>query len=157
MPDRTVIGSGGLHGRPVVRVVTLLAQVAGVLTVSLFGGCTGKSALPGYGGAGDAKSDRVDVLSGPHTETILKVVQDEQPLVLMDMLPEGKTLAGLTTGAQGEYLMKRALLTLVTGASHDAKFAEYDTFIVRMILLKDVDIYGDPDWDKAPEIAWFKM
>ena len=97
--------------------------------------------------------DEVDILTGPHTTTILAVMKDDNPFVLMDMLPEAKILLSLTPAAQREYLLKRALVTLVDKVLPEKKYEGKDTFVVKMILLNEKDEYGKPQWGSAPVIA----
>jgi hypothetical protein len=100
------------------------------------------------------RSDKVDVLTGPFTSTILSVVRDQKPFILMDMAPELARLKGYTPAAQEEYLVKRALMAV--RSDNVWKKKEYegkDSFVVRMILLMELDEYGKPKWGSAMEIA----
>ncbi|MCE9548254.1 MAG: hypothetical protein K8T25_22505 [Planctomycetia bacterium] len=135
-------------------------------------GCTPAADAPAGGGAttsgaaaggssstatGSGTIDLVDICKGPLTTTILYVIKDDKPHVLMDMLPEAPTLRGLTDAAAREYLMKRALAVLVGEGLGQEKFAGRTEFTVRMILLNDVDEYGKPRWGQAPQIALFSI
>jgi len=135
------------------------------LLVILATGCTGSKAPP-PGVPGDTalakvappKSDKVDVLTGPFTETILAVVKQEKPFILMDLAPELPKLKGYTPAAQEEYLVKRALMAV--RSDNVWKKKEYEgknTFVVRMILLGELDEYGKPKWGSAPEIAHMEI
>jgi hypothetical protein len=100
------------------------------------------------------KSDKADVSTGPLTSTILSVVKDQKPFILMDMAPELARLKGYTPAAQEEYLVKRALTAV--RSDNVWKKKEYegkDSFVVRMILLTELDEYGKPKWGSALEIA----
>ncbi len=100
------------------------------------------------------KSDKVDVLTGPFTNTVLSVVKQDKPFILMDLAPELSKLRGYTPAAQEEYLVKRALMVVRSdGVWKKKEYEGKNTFVVRMILLVELDEYGKPKWASALEIA----
>lgn len=128
------------------------AKWAVLLSVAALAQACNKSAIPEM-----EKQDVVDTRVGPRTETILAVLKDDEPFVLMDILPEVVTINTLTESARREYLLKRALLTIRANALGESQFLDKDTFTVRMILLKDVDEYGRPKWGTAPQVALLRL
>jgi hypothetical protein len=100
----------------------------------------------------------VDVLAGPRTKTIMYVLKEGNPFVLVDLAPELPNFQGYPPAGQEEYLLKRALV--IAAGDEVLKRKEYqgkDTFTVRIILLLETDEYGRPKFSAAPEIALLRV
>ncbi|MFH1024906.1 MAG: hypothetical protein V1809_16115 [Planctomycetota bacterium] len=113
----------------------------------------GKTKLTGR----DVKSDEIDISTEPFAKDILYLMKDGNPLVLADMMPEAGKLAGHNEAARERYLMRRALQMVFEGLVKESKFAEQKQFVVSMILLKERDEYGRPQWATAPQLARFTV
>lgn len=102
--------------------------------------------------------EKVDVLAGPFTKNVTYVVKEQKPFILMDLAPELRALKAHGKPAQAEYLLKRALM--VAAADNVLRRKEYegkDVFVVRMILLTELDEYGKPKWGSARELALLEV
>lgn len=103
-------------------------------------------------------TEKVDVSTGPFTQTILYTLKDQMPFVLMDLAPELPKLKRYGHEGREEYLLKRALAVLVSDRVRKRKEYEgKDAFVIRMILLMELDEYGKPKWGNAPEIALLEI
>ena len=104
-----------------------------------------------------AKPGPIDAASGPYTETVVRAVKKGKPTILVDMLPEAQRLVGFEPAAQQAYLRRRAVMLAQAGAAEEESFAGKSEYVVRMILLKSLDEYGNPQWAGAPELAKLEL
>ena len=90
--------------------------------------------------------------------TVIATMKDGSPFILIDLYPEIEIMISLTSDIEKkEYLLKRALLSVQESLEDDDEFSEHDVFVVRVILLKEVDEYNRPKWGTAPEVAILKI
>jgi hypothetical protein len=135
-----------------------LSAAVSLLLLGPMGGCgTGKPPIAAPA-ARSLRTGPIDVLSGPRTKTVMYVLKDGKPFVLVDLAPELPNFKDYAPAGQEEYLLKRALL--IAAGDDVLKRKEYegkDAFVVRMILLLEMDEYGQPKFSAAPEIALLEV
>jgi len=93
----------------------------------------------------------------PLTTTVLAVMKDKRPLVLADMLPEWPKLKELAPAEREEYLLRRALVLVHQRQNTKKDFADQPVFVIRFILLTELDEYSKPKWGAAPELALLEI
>lgn len=83
----------------------------------------------------------------------LYVVKDGKAFVQVNLFPEIDALRSLDAAGQEAYLCRRAAKSLLEkGLSHKLFTAQND-FVVRLVVLKNLDEYGRPKWGDAAEVA----
>lgn len=106
--------------------------------------------------SGESKASKA-LQEEPITKTVLAVIKDKKPLILADILPEVEKLRAFSEDERSEYVYKRALMLLESRKNAKKDFKTHETFTVRLILLKDKDEYGKPQWGSAPEVAFLTI
>jgi len=125
----------------------MLAAIVGIACFSGVGGCR----------ADRGGSDRVDILSGPHSTGIVMTVKDGMPFVLFDVFPEQSAMAALSEEGKQEYLLKRVLVVLAEKGLSEPQFEGRREFRVRIVSVSSRDEYGRPHWAAASEIAQLEV
>ena len=143
------------------RNIVLRLPLSAALCLSLLGptgGCgTGKPPLAAPA-ARSLRTGPIDVLGGPRTKTVMYVVKEGKPFILVDLARELPNFKDYAPAGQEEYLLKRALMIAASGDVLKRKEYEgKDAFVVRMILLLETDEYGRPKFNAAPEIALLEV
>lgn len=99
----------------------------------------------------------IDVSEGPYTENIVAVVKNDEPYILVDILPEVNNFNKHPAGSQKVYLCMRALQICLQAIEKKEEFKDRNDFKVRMIMVSTSDEYGRGNWAMAPELAVFMI
>ena len=99
----------------------------------------------------------IDVTKGPFTKGIVATIKENQPYILVDILPEVNSFIKYAASSQKDYLRKRALLTCLEQLENKAEFKDAGIIKIRMIMVSESDEYGRGNWAMAPELALFEV
>src|SRR5260370_12700999 len=85
--------------------------------------------------------------------SVLYAMKDNKPFILMNMAPDLDGLKLMDASAQEEYLLKRTLVNLIDFGSGRKEYKDYDHFVIKIVLMNQVDEYGRDKWGSALDLA----